>query len=356
MILCFRSPLYCDNVPSTSSESEKRSSARASTRRIFVSLVALSLLFTIQNFRHIYQYYFFQATLKDATSVVLTSSSEVPGPKNGVSSPPHNMIPVNETRLTVEVGTGDGTSVSPPLLRDHLIYGALDANGRIGYVVDPAKVRERMLERYWNETGKAGELPPMHWLPRDTLEKYLICSKLRYSNEATIAMAKHWTADVPNPEPWPMNVLNTSSFAPVYTTRTEEYERYNNTGGISRSKILCVIYTYEGKHAQLQVLAEAWGWRCDGFFAASTATIEDPAAVGYGAINLTHKGPENYGNMWQVRCIRDNKLALAGIYAMFSDQNCVNSSPRKHEVYWATSTTISSTYTTIFTFAAMIRC
>ena len=37
----------------------------------------------------------------------------------------------------------------------------------------------------------------------------------------------------------------------------------------------------------------------DGFFAASTKTIEDPADKGYGAIDLPHEGLERYQNMWR---------------------------------------------------------
>jgi hypothetical protein len=39
--------------------------------------------------------------------------------------------------------------------------------------------------------------------------------------------------------------------------------------------------------------------RCDGFFAASTITVDNETEVGFGSINLTHQGDESYGNMWQ---------------------------------------------------------
>ena len=65
-----------------------------------------------------------------------------------------------------------------------------------------------------------------------------------------------------------------------------------------RTKLLCAIYTHKGKHSLLRAVTETWGWRCDGFFAASTMTVDDPSQDGYGAIDLPHEGPESYDNMW----------------------------------------------------------
>jgi len=44
----------------------------------------------------------------------------------------------------------------------------------------------------------------------------------------------------------------------------------------------------------LQSVVDAWAWKCDGFFAASTLTNET-----LGAVDLPHQGVESYGNMWQ---------------------------------------------------------
>ena len=62
----------------------------------------------------------------------------------------------------------------------------------------------------------------------------------------------------------------------------------------SRPKLLCGIYTYDKNHPRIEAVVNAWGWKCDGFFAASTLT--DPSI---GAINLPHYGEEAYNNMWQ---------------------------------------------------------
>jgi len=66
-----------------------------------------------------------------------------------------------------------------------------------------------------------------------------------------------------------------------------------------RIRILCVIYTYGGAHHRLRGIRETWAWRCDGFFAASTQTVEHPTEDGFGAVDLPHVGAEEYQNMWQ---------------------------------------------------------
>lgn len=68
---------------------------------------------------------------------------------------------------------------------------------------------------------------------------------------------------------------------------------------IQPTKVLCIIYTYSLRHDVVRAVAETYGQRCDGFLAASNAT--DPQI---GAFDLTHRGREDYGNMWQkVRAI-----------------------------------------------------
>jgi hypothetical protein len=65
------------------------------------------------------------------------------------------------------------------------------------------------------------------------------------------------------------------------------------TSPLSRSKLLCVVYTHSNRGRAIRAVTETWGWRCDGFFAASNLT--DPSI---GSIDLPHKGPETY----MVRC------------------------------------------------------
>ena len=59
-------------------------------------------------------------------------------------------------------------------------------------------------------------------------------------------------------------------------------------------RIICMVYTHSNAHSRIQAIFNTWGKECDGFFAASNAT--DPSI---GAMHLSHKGPEAYGNMWQ---------------------------------------------------------
>ena len=74
------------------------------------------------------------------------------------------------------------------------------------------------------------------------------------------------------------------STASASTTRT----------GTRTPRILCMVYTHSGAHSRVQAIVNSWGKECDGFFAASNATD-----LSIGAINLLHRGPEAYGNMWQ---------------------------------------------------------
>lgn len=61
----------------------------------------------------------------------------------------------------------------------------------------------------------------------------------------------------------------------------------------SKKRVLCMVYTQSNGHFRLQAIAETWGPRCDGFFAASNQTDKS-----IGAVDLLHEGPEIYENMW----------------------------------------------------------
>jgi hypothetical protein len=82
---------------------------------------------------------------------------------------------------------------------------------------------------------------------------------------------------------------------PDYIESTESYaaglslsNRHNKT------RILCAVYTTAASHNRIAAIVDTWGWKCDGFLAASTVTN-----VSLGTVDLPHAGPENYGNMWQ---------------------------------------------------------
>lgn len=58
-------------------------------------------------------------------------------------------------------------------------------------------------------------------------------------------------------------------------------------------KVLCMVYTHSERHDRVRAIAETYGPRCDGFFAASNLTDRS-----IGAVHLLHEGPELYSNMW----------------------------------------------------------
>ena len=60
----------------------------------------------------------------------------------------------------------------------------------------------------------------------------------------------------------------------------------------STIRVFCGIYTYAGHDRLIDAIHQTWGSHCDGFVAFSTLTRP-------GTVNLTHQGPESYGNMWQ---------------------------------------------------------
>jgi glycoprotein-N-acetylgalactosamine 3-beta-galactosyltransferase len=58
-------------------------------------------------------------------------------------------------------------------------------------------------------------------------------------------------------------------------------------------RLLCMVYTHSNRHNVLRSIVETYAPQCDGFLAASNLT--DPSL---GAYNVSHFGPEAYGNMW----------------------------------------------------------
>lgn len=213
-------------------------------------------------------------------------------------------IKINDTGTTnpiiKAIGGDRNASVQP---REHPHAGARSSDGSWGYVADVTRIRKWMLGRYKSEgDGKATNPylsaiePPLYYLPLSPGEEMdAVCNTPpREGSEKKGGwrlLVDKVVVDGPDPSPvsspynaWPTNTRIRSLTA---------------TKDRSRSNILCAIYTYEKKHPQLKSVAETWGWRCDGFFAASTKTVDDPSQDGYGAIHLPHEGPESYDNMWQ---------------------------------------------------------
>jgi hypothetical protein len=161
--------------------------------------------------------------------------------------------------------------------------GARFSNGTFGYITDVTRVRELMLERYQQEANITATTL-FSWLPMSKPERVIICqhppaSMVLEGEGGWKILTKKVVVDGPNPS-------QPNSKMPPIKTR-------------SKGKILCAVYIHEGNHGHLESIKETWGWRCDGFFAASNKTVDDTSDPGFGAIDLPHKGNEGYENMWQ---------------------------------------------------------
>ena len=64
-------------------------------------------------------------------------------------------------------------------------------------------------------------------------------------------------------------------------------------GSKPRVKLFCLVYTTEINHHRIPVIRETWGKKCDGFMVGSNKT--DKAI---GTVNVPHEGPETYHTIW----------------------------------------------------------
>ncbi|KAL3938313.1 MAG: hypothetical protein SGBAC_006753 [Bacillariaceae sp.] len=162
--------------------------------------------------------------------------------------------------------------------RQHPHAGARFANGSYGYVADVTIVRQQMLKSlHQNSNMNQERTPAMAYLPLNSEELETVC----------------------NSEPRDSSLERKAGWRLLRRMKVNETSVQSNNLEASGSKILCAIYTYEKKHKAVTAIGETWGWRCDGFFAASTKTVTESTETGFGAIDLPHKGEEEYENMWQ---------------------------------------------------------
>jgi hypothetical protein len=70
----------------------------------------------------------------------------------------------------------------------------------------------------------------------------------------------------------------------------------NTTADSNRrhQRILCMVYTYSGRHDQVRAVLDTWGKRCDGFVASSNVTDTEINAIAF-----PRRGPEEFHNIWQ---------------------------------------------------------
>lgn len=232
-------------------------------------------------------------------------------------------------RTTDNDGNGNerkGSEYEP--LAPHPHAGARYPDGRYGYVADATAVRKqyfKMLEEWRNKVqdysdGNGnhdhGPSPSPDDLEQDgdTFESHRMrltfdeeiynyaCNKPigeGYEGVEGFKVMQKVQIGGPPPQPDPITVNVTSSTenstdASIEGRRLAEDNKEQQQHQ-PKPRVLCVIYTYEPHHATMvQAVVNTWAWKCDGFFAASTATNET-----LGAVDLPHLGKEAYGNMWQ---------------------------------------------------------
>jgi len=189
-------------------------------------------------------------------------------------------VKASDEELQTTNSTGDGNS---EVQRAHPHAGARFPDGTWGYVADVTAVRRGILEK----SRADGVVPTRSYMPLSTEEKQSIC-------ETPPGKGFEGSGG------WEILKSQIQLEGP---TPSEDDNKKNNavaTHPASRGRIMCAVYTHGGEHKRLVGIRDTWGWRCDGFFAASTITGNDPNDErNFGAVDLPHEGPEEYGNMWQ---------------------------------------------------------
>jgi hypothetical protein len=177
--------------------------------------------------------------------------------------------------------------------RDHPHAGARDENGTWPYVPDVEAIRRAVLQRIQEQS-----IDPKYYLPLDPDSS--VCKDAPgegfEGQNGYRALREYIELDGPDPLP--------EEEAPVdesWTSTREGHVLRHKLGPppVSRTemnppRILCGLKTHAGNHHRVADVADTWGWKCDGFFAASTKTERD-----IGAVDLLHEGPEKYDNLWQ---------------------------------------------------------
>lgn len=183
----------------------------------------------------------------------------------------------NKTNTNSNNVTNASLEVEPP--RPHPHAGARFANGSWGLVADVYAPRRAMIERYKRDVRINKENSSMFsYLPLESGEElHDSCNATQLSHPSF------------GSEAWSL-LTDHVKVSEKHSTLPE-----NRNG----PKILCAVYSYDKQRSRIQGIVETWGWRCDGFFAASTKTIEDPNEEGFGAIDLPHLYPESYEEMMQ---------------------------------------------------------
>jgi len=163
------------------------------------------------------------------------------------------------------------------IVQPHPHAGARDAQGNWGYIANVTAVQQWILHRIRNATVILANIT---FLPiSDKLEENLVCGSAPGKGTYETLPAFDLLRQVHLGDPTP-----TDSKSIISKNRPSVFR--------PSGRILCVLLSHKGAHAKVTGIAETWGWRCDGFFAASDETVDDPDSLGFGAINLAHAGNE----------------------------------------------------------------
>lgn len=293
------------------------------TKKKYVFIVSCCIIaFIIYNSLFSTNYYssyyssnnFYYTPLSSSTTSTRTTST------SSFFTPTYN----NNVRISSRSNTNANLTINQSRPFPHA--NARDANGLWGYVHDVTLVRNIVLDKYYknfttnstkDNTTKNSLLQwrpssPYHYQPYRTMDEInVVCNtpvgqydikigehskkklddngKLKFSHEETLGyeLLRHAVQNYENPH-----------------DRTDYDITRNNTIPPSSGKVLCAVYTHEGKHGYVHEQMNTWGWKCDGFFASSTKTVwnytnaQDDWCYG-GCIDLPHYGDESYNNMWQ---------------------------------------------------------
>ena len=246
-----------------------------------------------------------------------------------------NMGDITASTLSLHPGTHSTSNGGGP--KEHPHAGARDAEGSWGYVADVYETRRFITTRYkalQNTTFSHTRLES-HLFLRDDLEFESTCNAKPREGKERKAGWRLLTQKVrvggPDPDPIEGSVLRSA---------LDKLSDRRSTTHMNRSaRLLCGIYTYSKRQEMANTIAETWGWKCDGFFAASTKTVSnvyDPSiqysngtnVEALGSVDLPHLGKERYNNMWQktrsILCyMHDNYLEEFEFFFLSGDDTYV---------------------------------
>ena len=175
---------------------------------------------------------------------------------------------------------------------------AYDQEKKLGYRVDPFRLRLlKTLELQNLMFPTHNNVPSPIWFNSDG-EREAVCQTppgMGVEKQAGWNLLQRVVLNGHNPAPEKRFMSEkeqlTTETSTIIDTRIRAHNPSNDT---ESPKILCVVYTHAANHARLRAQEDTWGWRCSGFFAASTKTDETLSSI-----DLAHIGPETYENMWR---------------------------------------------------------